>query len=347
MLKILFTFSLLVSTFLLSAQTDFRPGYIIKKSGDTIYGDIDYRGDILMSSVCKFKDANQNIIKYSPDDILGYRFIKDKYYVSREINSKKVFLEYLIKGKINIYYMRDDARDHYFIEKQNQKLLELPYEEGTRYIDNKEVFYESKQHIGLLIFYMKDAPELRSQIESIGEPNRENLIKLAEGYNNAICDEKCIIYQKKLPSFKIYPEIITGTIKYYNVGGLNDKFYFHPGIIVHIWMPNSNEKLYFRTGVLLSQLELKDEKINYYKIPVQFEYIYPKGFLRPRIAYGINFYIPSSYQSVSLNFGANIKLTENFFLSTTSDIEFNPTLLIVPKSILSYSINLGLFFKFH
>lgn len=66
---------LLISTGLLKAQSDFRPGYIIQNSGDTLYGQIDYRGDLLMGSVCKFKGAVDTTQAYAPSDIMAYRFI--------------------------------------------------------------------------------------------------------------------------------------------------------------------------------------------------------------------------------------------------------------------------------
>jgi hypothetical protein len=342
-LKNLILFGLLFSIGVLNAQTDFRAGYIIKSTGDTLYGDIDYRGDLLMSGLCKFKDNENTIKEYSPNDIAAFRFIDSKYYVSREINNRKVFLEYLIKGKINIYYMRDDIGDHYFLDKQDVKLTEIPYEEGIKYVEDKQVFYESTRHIGLLSVYMQDAPKLQSRIQTIKKPEHQNLIKLAEAYHNAVCEgERCIIYKKSAPFIKILPELTGGVIKYSNVEDLNDKFYIHTGIIGHIWMPRTSEKMYFRTGVLFSQLDLDGEKKNFYKIPCQLEYIYPKGILRPRIAYGLNFYIPN-YRTVSFDIGANIKLSETFFLSATSDIEFNPTMMFLPKNMLSHSLKLGLF----
>lgn len=166
-LKRLILLGLLISTGFLKAQTDFRPGYIIKTFGDTIFGQIDYRGDLLMSSLCKFKAVDNTIKEYSPNDIEAFRFIERKYYVTREIDNKKVFMEYLIKGKVNIYYMRDDKGDHYYIDKEDARLTEIPYEEGIKYIDNKEVFYESTKHIGFLTYYMQDAPELQSRIHSV------------------------------------------------------------------------------------------------------------------------------------------------------------------------------------
>lgn len=343
-LKNFITLGFLLLFGVLKAQTDFRPGYIINTTGDSLYGDIDYRGDLLMSTLCRFRDKNNAIKNYSPNDITAFRFIDSKYYVSREINGRSVFLEYLIKGKLNIYYMRDENGDHYYLDKENVKLTELPYEEGIKYVDNKTVLYESKKHIGFLYFYMQDAPKLQSKIKNIRKPEHQNLIKLAEDYHNVICEgEKCIIYEKSAPLIKILPELITGVIKYSNLDGLDEKFYFHTGFIAHVWLPRNSEKMYFRTGLLFSQLEFDGDKANLFKVPCQVEYIYPKGIVRPRIAYGLNFYIPSDYRTVSFDIGANIKLSESFFLSATSDIEFNPTMMIVPKSILSYSLKLGLF----
>lgn len=342
-LKSFILFGLLFSIEVLNAQTDFRPGYIINKTGDSIYGDIDYRGDLLMSGLCRFRDKDNVIKGYSPNDIAAFRFIDGKYYVSREINDRILFLEYLIKGKVNVYYMRDENGDHYYLDKEDVKLTEIPYEEGIKYVDGEQVFFKSKKHVGLLNYYMQDAPEFQSRIQSLKKPDHQNLIRLAQDYHNAVCKgEQCIIYEKSAPLFKILPEFIVGVIKYSNVEDLKDKFYTHAGIIGHIWMPRTNEKMYFRTGLLFSNLDIDGKQRIYCKIPCQFEYIYPKGILRPRFAYGLNFYIPS-YRSVSFDIGANVKLSETIFLSSTSDIEFVPSqMIIVPKSFLSYSIRLGL-----
>ncbi len=341
----LILFGFLILTGLLNAQTDFRPGYIINTTSDTLYGEIDYRGDLLMSSTCKFKDADNTIKEYSPADITAFRFIDNKYYISKPINGTNVFLEYLIKGKINIYYMRDDRGNHYYLQKENVKLTEIPYEQGIKYVDDKQVFYESKKHIGLLIYCMQDAPEFQSRIQSLKKPTHQNLIKLAEDYHNVVCKgDKCIIYEKKQPLFKVNFEVVGGVINFENVKDLNDKFYFQGGVLAHFWMPRTNEKLYFRTGLLYSKLEFISKKSNFYKIPCHIEYVYPRGFIKPRLSYGLNFYYPS-YRSVSFNFGANIKLNNSLYLSATSDIEFNPLIMVLPHDLLSYSLHIGIIFN--
>jgi len=44
----------------LSAQNEFRQGYIIKSEGDTLFGVINYRGYIRMGKVCIFKQNNNS-----------------------------------------------------------------------------------------------------------------------------------------------------------------------------------------------------------------------------------------------------------------------------------------------
>ena len=80
-LKGLLLLVFLSSTGLVRAQSNFKPGYIIKNPGDTIYGQIDYRGDLIMGRTCKFKSDDNTVVKYFPGDIIAYRFIDGKYYI--------------------------------------------------------------------------------------------------------------------------------------------------------------------------------------------------------------------------------------------------------------------------
>jgi len=191
---------------------------------------------------------------------------------------------------------------------------------------------------------MQDAPELRSQIQSLNKPEHKNLIRLAENYHNAVCEgEKCIIYEKKTKVFKVLPELVVGAIKYSNIDNISDKLYSHLGIIGHVWMPQSNEKLYFRTGIMYSNLDfgIGNENTSVIKVPCQLEYIYSKGIIRPRIAYGFNFYTVLT-STVALDIGGNLRLSETLFLSLSSGFEFHPVGLIIPDGYLSGSLSFGL-----
>ena len=191
---------LILITGITNAQTDFRSGYIIKTEGDTIYGEIDYKGDLFMGKVCRFRSNKQaQEIEYSPQDIIAYRFVDDKFYISREVNDRKVFLEFLINGQIDIYYLREEKGDHYFLEKKGEKLIELTYEEViSRSKNDIRYTHKSKQHIGILNIYMQDATDFQLRIAKVGKPEHESLIKLAKDYHNNVCEgEEYIIYQRK------------------------------------------------------------------------------------------------------------------------------------------------------
>jgi hypothetical protein len=288
-LKCLISIGLLISTRVLYAQSDFRPGYVIKTNGDTLFGQIDYRGDKLMSSICKFKSIDKTILEYTPNDITAFRFNGSKYYVSKEINNKKIFLEYLINGQVNIYYNRDGKGDHYYLDKKDVRITEIPYEEGTKIINDKQFYYESKKHIGILNYYLQDAPDLQSRIQSIQKPEHQNLIKLAEDYHNAVCKgEKCIIYEKKQPFIKVNIEAVAGTVKFAKYKGLINKYYFQSGIIANLWLPRTNEKLYFKTGFLFSQPKQNGEKKIHLKVPTHLGYLAPNTYkIRPSISFGL------------------------------------------------------------
>ena len=350
---------LLIFSKITNAQTDFRAGYIITNYNDTLYGEIDYRSDILMGKVCRLK-LNDNIIKYSPFEIAAYRFISDgKYFVSKEVDGDYLFLEFLIKGQLNIYYYRDDKQnDHYYIEKADLPLSELTYEESKVYLDDKQFLHQSTKHIGLLYYYMQDAPELHSQIKNNKKPERNQLLKLAKNYHYAICQdgEDCIVFEKK-KSLEFVLYMVGGAIDF----GFDNNVYFNGGTILIIGMPSISEKLFFRTGVMYvhnayekreivgSHYEYK--KYSGWKIPLMFEYKYPKSAVRPKAAYGIGlsfykyYYTYGEFLSNCYMVGLDINVYKSFNISLEYNIDFAGR-LIIPQYFISQYFLCGLGVKF-
>lgn len=333
-LRKLIVLGLLLLTGILNAQTDFRPGYVIPVLGDTIFGQIDYRGDLLMSSICKFKDDEAKITAYYPNDIVAFRFVDSKCYVSRAVNNKKVFMEYLIKGKINIYYLRDDHGDHYYFDKEDVGLTEIPYKEEVKTVNYKPYLSKSTNHIGVLTYYLQDAPSLKSKIEAIKKPEHQNLVKLAEEYHNVVCDgEKCIIYKKKQPYIKVNLEGVAGVVNFANLEGYNNKFYFQSGVIAHLWMPRTNEKLYFKTGFLYSQPDLYGERVTDIKLISHIGYLAPKSY-RIRPSFSIGLLTPSYSGGVTVNINKKIHLGVQSWANFISD----PAVIFIPRKLYNYSL---------
>lgn len=353
---IILSFILIISD--LYAQSDFKPGYVILNNNDTIFGKIDSRGDMIMSKTCRFKSNNSDsIFNYNPGDIIEYRFVDGKCYVSRIIESgKPVFLEYLINGKLSIYYYRDDeGEDYYLVEKIDLPLKVIPYKEEIRFKeDGTRVLYQSKFHVGLLQAYTNDADEFKKESIEIIKPEHNNLIKYAKDYHNAVCkDEKCIIYEKEVPFIKASIELFYGQTSF------NKKYFMdintsEVGSFIYFWMPMLNERFYFKTGFQHCQIKYQNEKLIYKVIPEQIQYQYSHFKLIPKLFYGFNYYFfkNESFYTIVTGTGLDYKFSKRFSLTSNFTAEFVPLSYKAfeifstydPESInfLSYSIYLGL-----
>jgi hypothetical protein len=107
--------------FISFAQKDLENGYIIKNDDEQINGFIKIRSNIQNSKSCLFSKNVDGITEsFDPSDIKAYK-TDTKYYVSHEIDidllKQKVFLEYLIDGIADLYYLKDISNEYYFIKK--------------------------------------------------------------------------------------------------------------------------------------------------------------------------------------------------------------------------------------
>jgi hypothetical protein len=218
---------------LILSQSDFRDGYIITNNFDTIYGLLNYN-KIKKHLNCEFRGFTDSSSQfYSPFQINSFRYIDDKYYISKKIRLKKsydkytqishvgnngsyetekvwysdttyfekeVFLEFLVKGKINLYYYLDNlGASHYFMEKDLDSLIDLT-SEINKYIDEygNELRKSNESYKRDIYFLMKDAPELQTEIRNISLDHK-NLINITSEYHNYVCkDHECIIYKKNI-----------------------------------------------------------------------------------------------------------------------------------------------------
>lgn len=351
-MKIKFLLTVLLFSTPLIGQTGFRPGYIIKSDRDTLFGEINYQNEEQMCKICSFRmKDNTNAVNYSASEISGYRFIDGKYFVSKNVDNKTVFLEFLIKGKVNIYYSTDFKVDHYYIEKDSIGLIEMPYKEEYKIKGNNEVLVKSKKHIGLLTYYMQDAPNLQSEIQSIKTPDRKNLIALAKDYHKKVCnDYECIVFEDKPVLIKVNLEIFTGVTNFPEFGNAGNPIYFTSGILAHIWIPSFNENCFLRTGLKRTFIKLpSDISINTsasgFRIPLQIEYIFPAKLVQPKLAIGCTLY-PSPFGTfnfpvTSMMIGTDIKFSKRYFLSVNYDLDFTSNYFII-NGIGSNALIIGL-----
>jgi hypothetical protein len=212
--EIYLTICLSILSFVLYAQSDFRPGYIITNDDETVQGFIDYRGDYINCNKCVFKtELEEETVTYKPGEIKSYRFIDSKYYVSKFIQDfeKDVFLEYLIDGIVDVFYYKDITKEFYFVSKNGSELYSLTNEKiekvgeinsnvGGQIALTTETFAtKSNKHIGVLRYLFSDSKATLPKVNSVGL-NHRSLINISNSYHNDVCSgEECIIFEKQLP----------------------------------------------------------------------------------------------------------------------------------------------------
>jgi len=205
--KSIIPFTLLLALSIICfGQKDLENGYIIKNDGTQIHGLIDIQSNVQNSKSCLFQNTEQGTLEsFSADDITGYK-TNSKYYISQDvlIDSVKhrVFLEYLVDGIVDLYYLRDAISEYFFIEKDG-KLVELQNIEISVLIEgdgmehnDKMYVKNSNQYKGVLNFLFSDGTGLTKKISQTTF-NYRSLINITKDYHNAVCTEyECIDFTR-------------------------------------------------------------------------------------------------------------------------------------------------------
>lgn len=304
---ILLSLILLQTIIIASGQKGFKPGYIITNEFDTIRGYIREKNNIQNSKSCEFIRAeNQPVEVFQPAELKAYRIENSKYYWSKEIEldsvKQKVFLEYLIDGIVDLYYLKNAGNELYFIEKDgklielsnNGSLVTVKEKDGAREIE-KTYFKNSNQYQNILKYLFHDSPEVMKEIPSTSFDYKP-LINLTKDYHNSVCkDYTCIDFTKST----------------------NKSIYLEPSIgIANSWMGLKTSKNYSHN--------MKP----YYGLQIRFKPF--KGYSMWNILTGIN-YSNNSFQG---NFDNTIN--ENYYIKTYM-IFYEYSILRIPMTV-EYSL---------
>jgi hypothetical protein len=304
------------------AQSDFRSGYIVTTSQDTIQGLLDYQSETKNARQVYFKRTQSaEPAKYESTDLLAYGFTGSKMYESKKIkldNATTViaFLELLVKGKISLYHLKDDER--FYIEKAEQEIMPLfetkvkvKHENGTDFIETRKIY------LGVLNNIMADCPGVQKAIRRT-KLDYSSLMDLVNVYNNFGIEKKSLQTKRKFLILKkgVLVGAQTTSMRFTTIPAALPEYEFltrtdfpadiqpFGGIFINSTFPWITEKVsiqleaqflkahyYSNTQhIQYNAYTIHDEftiNLNYLRFPVLFRYSYPKGKLRPYIQAGI------------------------------------------------------------
>jgi hypothetical protein len=339
---------LLLCNISLFSQSDFRKGYIVTNSNDTIHGFINYRGDIKNCAECVFKEDNLGTEKiYNPGEIRAYRFDKSKYYISYYLQDieKEVFLEFLMDGIVNLYYYKDLLRESYFISKHDSELHKLDNEIKEVVINGVRYEKESKRYLRVLRYLFSDSDIDMNKINNV-RLNHKHLISIADEYHKSVCNNnECIIFEKKIPAVRfefeglIFSEMINlevDGINQYTELNYNTSWGYCAGLGLSMFMPRLNEKVSVYSQILYSNNKFSssyitenifgsyvtnyDINMEYVNTSIGFKYNFPEQKISP------SFFILASYFMV-LNDVANRDITEEDLNGVISNYSYTDKVL--------------------
>jgi hypothetical protein len=218
MYRVAFLTVILIGQYLdVFGQPTLYPGYVTFSDGQIKYGSIALKSNYQNSQSVLFIAEDSSEETFHPFEIESYRVEGNKYYLSKEVNidgeSRKVFLEYLVKGIVSLYFLEDKHTDYYFIEKEGEmyplfnsdRQVNIDKEDaGGQKIDHftsRVYITETNQYKGALRYLFSDSPEVFNQVRELPF-EYESIINITKDYHHSVCqDYDCIDYTRDINDY--------------------------------------------------------------------------------------------------------------------------------------------------
>ena len=162
-LKIKLAVILLLFSLSIQAQ---KKGYIVKGDSTLIRGAIEFSSK--RPNLVKFYRSNSGVpVNFSPEDVSEFGFIDSTRFYSRRVNfygvKKRIFLEQLTKGEVELYKSLDKSKQPYI---QLDSLVAI----------------DSSNVEEIIQKYVQDIPLWKEQLPFI-RPKHNSLVFFARNYN--------------------------------------------------------------------------------------------------------------------------------------------------------------------
>lgn len=298
------------------SQTDFRNGYIVTHANDTVFGLVGYHEKAKAYKSCDFRTSKDaGTVTYEPDKIIGYGFVDDKAFLSKEISlkdkpSQVVFLEVIVSGFVSLYKFEGK----YFVAKGDESLQQLINESSELVVDGVRVSRNSNEHIVVLSRLLFDCVETRNQVQQVKLDEKE-LGKLVQDYNRCM-GQTSITFKSKKP----WTKAIVGLTAGLNISKLkfiNESWYYYYltgesevsssptiGVSLDLMSPRLSERFSFHIDFLYLSSKYKNysffdrstylernyitTELQQLNIPLGIRYTFPERAFTPYVTAGIS-----------------------------------------------------------
>jgi len=290
-----------------------------------------------MAYGCWFRaERAQKPTFYHASDLQSYRLRDGKYYVSKAIvknNAREaVFLEYLVNGKADLYYYKDRNGDHFFIQNENDSLLELSNTEVELSVNGQRYMRNQKEYIETFKTAFQDCPEIQPHLEDLPY-NYRSLISFTKEYHDYVCTGyECVTYNKDIKPLislgytagVVYTDI-EFDVKDYTYEFLeNEVFQFTPSFATGFLFSRGNifglsDNFSFNINPGLAQSNYKSANIGIslqtITVPLYFTYVFPTGNVRPFLNFGLSntFILHSSFDVASERFRGKLEEASGYY----------------------------------
>ena len=172
------------------AQTNYRPGYVLPLTGDTLRGEVDLREGRLNAERCQFRANPQAApVLYLPANLRGYGFsTENQHYRALTATTDKAaarpyFLEILADGPVSLYHLVDEAqREQYYVGLPNQPLALLRHGLVEVMRGNERTMEVETGYRNTLAAVLTNCPAVEQQLPRLSFQESQ-LIKVVNAYN--------------------------------------------------------------------------------------------------------------------------------------------------------------------
>lgn len=221
-----FIFNLIFFLYFVSANFSYGknthfPGYVITLTHDTLVGYIEYKNREKNPRHILFKETlNDSGIYFTPKSITEFRAAGVVYksaivkndqspYKTNELTLSPdfqfiidtVFLQAIILGEKELYYLKDSTGKESFYIKQDSVYEWLIYKKYQKKEKDKKLIVVNNNYIGQLLLYMQNCRSINSVL-SITTYDLKSLSKVFNYYYE--CTNTKVVYRVKEKKLKLY-----------------------------------------------------------------------------------------------------------------------------------------------